>query len=156
MVGSKFIERVMGMIMKGELVWATVTWKQAHFDAVMSRLFQLPHKGTRGIGVLQRGWPSTAPDPTAPKEFSLDNVQGHVCTTWRVTIPLCGTLNIHGNTDIQGLSMRIHMLAEPSQDPQLPTSVVLTAMYGELYPGSFQVPICLRNLSAHPIMIPPK
>ena len=28
--------------------------------------------------------------------------------------------------------------------------------YGELHPGSFQVPTCLRNLSAHPIMISAK
>ena len=32
--------------------------------------------------------------------------------------------------------------------------MVLTATYGELHPGSSQVPICLRNLSAHPIVIP--
>ena len=35
MVGSKIIDRAMGMIMKGELVRATTTWKQAHFGAVM-------------------------------------------------------------------------------------------------------------------------
>ena len=38
----------------------------------------------------------------------------------------------------------------------LPTFIVLTATYGELYPGSSQVPICLRNLSANPIVIPTK
>ena len=43
MVGSKIIDRVMRMITKGELVRATVTWKQAHFGVVMSGLLQLPH-----------------------------------------------------------------------------------------------------------------
>ena len=42
-VRSKIIDRVMRMITKGELVRATVTWKQAHFDAVMSGSLQLPH-----------------------------------------------------------------------------------------------------------------
>ena len=53
-VGSKIIDRVMGMIMKEELGRATMTWKQAHFSAVMSRLLQLPHRGARGTGMLQR------------------------------------------------------------------------------------------------------
>ena len=32
-------------------------------------------------------------------------------------------------------------------------SMALTTTYGELHPGSSQVPICLRNLSIHPIVI---
>ena len=40
--------------------------------------------------------------------------------------------------------------------PPATTSVVLTATYGELHPGSSQVPICLRNLGAHSIAIPTK
>ena len=55
LVGSKIIDRALGMITKGELVGETVTWKQAHFGAVMFRLLQLPYKGARGIGALQRG-----------------------------------------------------------------------------------------------------
>ena len=38
MVGSKIIDRVMGMITKGELVREIMAWKQAHFSAVMSGL----------------------------------------------------------------------------------------------------------------------
>ena len=34
--------------------------------------------------------------------------------------------------------------------------MVLTATYEELHPGSSQVSICLRNLSAHPIEVPAK
>ena len=52
--------------------------------------------------------------------------------------------------------MWVHMLTEPAWGPQLPTSVVPTTTYGELHPGSSQVPICLRNLSGHPIVIPAK
>ena len=52
--------------------------------------------------------------------------------------------------------MQVHMLAEPATCPQLPTSVVPTTTYGELHSGSSWVPICLRNLNAHPIIIPTK
>ena len=65
------------MITKGELVKATMTWKQAHFGAVMSGSLQLPSKGTMGDrDVVKGATPSTAPDPTAPKEFCLDDNQG--------------------------------------------------------------------------------
>ena len=95
MVGSKIFDRAMGIIMKGKLVKATVTWKQAHFGAVMSGSLQLPHKGTRGWGA-ERG----VADPTVPKEFCLDDIQGHVHTTQRVTISPFGTIDIHSKTDI--------------------------------------------------------
>ena len=42
MVGSEIINRVMGMIMKGKLARATMTWKEAHFSVVMSGSLQLP------------------------------------------------------------------------------------------------------------------
>ena len=61
MVGPKVIDRVMGMIMKEELVRATTTWKQAHFGVVMSRFLQLPHKGARGDGGAVKG--SLPPQP---------------------------------------------------------------------------------------------
>ena len=44
-VGSKIIDRTMGMIMKGQLVRTTTAWKQAHFGVVMSGSLKLPHKG---------------------------------------------------------------------------------------------------------------
>ena len=52
--------------------------------------------------------------------------------------------------------MWVHVLAEPAHGPQLPVSTVPTAMYGELHASYSQVPICLRNLSVHPIVISTK
>ena len=113
MVGSKIIDRAMGMIMKGELARATVTWKQAYFSVVMAGSLQLPHKGASGDGsAVKEDTPSVASDPTVPKEFCLYNVQGHVHTTWRVTMPPFGIINIHSNTDVWGHCMQVHMLAE--------------------------------------------
>ena len=43
MVESKIIDWMMGMMTNGELVRATVTWKQAHFGVVMFGSLQLPH-----------------------------------------------------------------------------------------------------------------
>ena len=48
--------------------------------------------------------------------------------------------------------MQVYMLAEPTWGPQLPSSLVWTAIYGELHPGFSWVPFCLRN----PIVIPTK
>ena len=53
MVGSKIIDQAMGMMTKGELMRETVTWKQAHFGAVMSGSLQLPYttlKEDREVG----------------------------------------------------------------------------------------------------------
>ena len=57
MVGSMIIDRAKGIITKGELVRATMTWKQADFGTVASGLLQLPHTSVRGMGMLQRGLP---------------------------------------------------------------------------------------------------
>ena len=95
-------------------------------------------------------------DPTASREFCLDDVQEPVHTTQRVTIPLVGTISIHGNTGVWGDCMQVHLLAEAAQGPALPTSMIPTATYGELCLGSSQVPTCLRKLSAHSIEFPAK
>ena len=51
MVGSKIIDSAMSIITKGELMKMTMTWRQAHFGAVMSGSLQLPHMGSNGTGV---------------------------------------------------------------------------------------------------------
>ena len=106
MVESKIIDQVMGMMMKGELTRATATWKKDHFGAVMSGLLQLPHIDSKGNGEMgKEATPSQGSDPTASREFYLDDVQGPVQTIQKVTIPQFGTVSIHGNTDVQGHCM---------------------------------------------------
>ena len=101
MVGSKLIDRAMGMIMKGELARSTAMWKQVHFGAGLSGSLQLPNKCTKGDGGAESGvTPSVAPNPTASKEFCLDNTQGHVHTTQKVIIHPFRTINIHSLTDV--------------------------------------------------------
>ena len=137
MVRSKVIDRVMGMMTKGELVRATATWKQTNLSVVMPGLLQLPCTDSKGNGEAGKEvTPSPSSDPTAPQEVCLDGVQGPVHTTQRVTILPFGTVSIHGNTGVQGHCMWVHMLAEPAKVSQLPTSMIQTAAYGEIHPGS--------------------
>ena len=55
-VGSKIIDRAMGIITKEELAKVSTTWRQAHFS-VMSGSLQLPLKCPRGTGTSGRGHP---------------------------------------------------------------------------------------------------
>ena len=68
MVGSKIIDWAMGMMTKGELVRANVTWKQAHFGGVMSESLQFPctnsKKDTEAGKELT---PSPSSNPTASR-----------------------------------------------------------------------------------------
>ena len=45
----------MGMMTKGELTRATVTWKQAHFGVVMFGLLQLPQTDSKEDGEVRKG-----------------------------------------------------------------------------------------------------
>ena len=75
MVGSKIIDQAMRVITKGELAKVTMTWKQAHFGAVMSGSLQL------SLHWLKWNWGGKGGDPFPPrvntvevKEFCLDDV----------------------------------------------------------------------------------
>ena len=52
--------------------------------------------------------------------------------------------------------MQVDVQTELVLGPQLPAVVVPTATYGELYPGSSRVPVCLHNLSACAMDVPTK
>ena len=156
MVGSMIIDRVMGMTTKGELVRATMTWKQAHFGAVMSGSLQLPNKGTRGDrGAVKRLFPLQPLTLLHPR-----------ISTWMIArASLHHRVGQHSSIWIHQYSWQhrclraLHVGSHACQActrPQLPTSIVLTATYGELHTGSSQVPICLRNLSACSVVIPAK
>ena len=132
-----------------------MTWIQAHFRAVISGSLQLPHTGPNGTGVEKEVIHSSLRvDTMMVKEFCLDDVQGPICSTWKITIPPFGTVSVHGNTNVRGHCMWVHVLGEPMPGPRLPTTVVLTVTYGELHLGSSWVPICLCNLSAWSVKIP--
>ena len=157
MVGSKIIDRSLSCMTVGELAYATVTWWQAHFGAVMLGSLQLSHsrsdKPKPGEKLKNSSWKN---DPVEVQKSQLDGVKGTVHTTQKVTIPLFHTVKVEANTSVKGHCMKVHVLMEPALSPQLPASVVPIATYGELHPGSSRVPVCLCNLSAHAVEIPAK
>ena len=114
-VGSKIIDRVMEMITKRELARATVTWKQAHFSAVMSRLLQLPHKSVRGL-------PPLSPLISLCLRNSLWMMSRGISTPHRgLPFPHLG-LSAYMATHVQGHCMWVHVLSEPAWGPSIPLS----------------------------------
>ena len=86
-VGSKVMDRAMGIITKGELAKVTMTWRHAHFGAVMSGLLQLPHTSSNVTGVQKEVIHSCLRGDTMEvREFCLDDVRGPVKVTQKVTI----------------------------------------------------------------------
>ena len=132
MVGSKIIDRAMSIITKGELTKVTMTWRQAHFGAVMSWSLQLPYTSSNVTGVEKEEIHSSPRgDPMEVKGFGLYAVRGSAHTTWKFTIPPFSTISVHTNTSVKGHCMWVHVLMEPMPDPQLPTAVVPMMTYNQ-------------------------
>ena len=110
-VGSKIIDRALSCMTAGELACATVTWQQAHFEAVMSGLLQLSRSSSEKLKMENS---SGENDPVEAKKYQLDGVKGAVCTTQKVTIPPFQTINIKGNAGVKGHCMRVHVLTGTS------------------------------------------
>ena len=115
MVGPKLIDQAMGTMTKGELARATVTWRQAHFGAVMSRSLRLPHTMSKeDREVRKEVTPSPSFDPAASRRFCLDDVWGQVLITQKVTNPPFGTVHSHGHTGVWEHCMQVIVLAKPA------------------------------------------
>ena len=78
MVGSKIINKALSCMTAGELAYATVTWQQAHFGAVMSGLLQLSHSSSEKLKMENLSGES---DPVEVQKYQLDGVKGAVHTT---------------------------------------------------------------------------
>ena len=156
-VGTKIIDKALSLMTVGELTKATMTWRQAHFGAVMLGSLQLSHSSSDKSEMTKGATSSSQQgDPVEVQKFQLNDVKGSVCTTQKVTIPPFSTINVWANTSVKGHCMQVHVLTELVLGPQLPAAVVPTATYRELYPGSSRVPVCLHNLSACAVEVPAK
>ena len=145
MVGSKILNQAMGVTTKGELVKATMTWKQAHFGPVMSRSLQLPYTSSSRTWVEKEAIHSSLWINTVEvKEICLDDVWAQF-TLHRGLLSLCSVLSVYMAIPVSGDTVCGFMCLQSQLQPppQLPTSVVLTVTYGELHSGSSQVPIYL-------------
>ena len=136
----------MNVITKGELEKLTTMWRQVQFGAVMPGLLQLPHTNTTETGLGKEVIHSSPRgDPMEVRKFCLNDVQGLVHTTWKVTIHPFSTVSVHDNPSVKRHFMWVHRIMELMPCPQLPRAVVPMVTYGELPPGSLRVTICLCN-----------
>ena len=76
-----------------------------------------------------------------------------VKTTKPITLPPFLTTIVPGHTKLKGHGMKLNLIAEPSENNQLPSSVQCTPTYCKLEPGSNRVTVGLRNVSAKQITI---
>ena len=106
MVDTKIIDKALSLITVGELVKATMTWRQAHFGAVMLGSVQIPCGGSDQCEVTTGATSSIHQGGTVEVwKFQLNDVKGLVCTTQKVTIPPFSTINIWANTSVKGHCM---------------------------------------------------
>ena len=104
MVGTKIINKALSLMIAGELAKATMTWRQAHFGEVMSRSLQLSCSSSDKSEVTRRVTDSSQQGDTM-EVFLLNDINGLVHTTQKVTIPPFSTINIQTNTSVKGHCM---------------------------------------------------
>ena len=101
-VGFKIIDKALSLMTMGELAKATMTWRQAHFGAVMLGSLQF-FCGSSDENKIGEGakCSSQKSDPLEVQKFQLDDVKGLVCTTQKVTIPPFSTVNVWANASVR-------------------------------------------------------
>ena len=89
------------------------------------------------------------------RKVQAQQIQKHtVKTTKPITLPPFSITIVWGDTKLKGHGMKHNLISEPSENNQLPSSVQCTPTYCNLEPGSNQVTVGLRNVSAKQITIP--
>ena len=151
MVSSKIIDRAMNVISNGS--WP---WQQWCGDRSTSVQFSLGHSSCptnvqEGTEPLLKGHLlPQAPAPLHIRSFAWTMSRATSTPLRRSWSLHLRTVNVHSKTDVSGHCMWVHMLAELVESPQLPTSVVPTAMCAKLYPGSSPI----ANLSEQAKCLP--
>ena len=88
------------------------------------------------------------------RKVQAQQIQKHtVKTTKPITLPPISTTIVQGHTKLKGHGVKLNMIAEPSENNQLPSSVQCTPTYCNLEPGSNRVTVGLRNVSAKQITV---
>ena len=75
------------------------------------------------------------------------NLKSYNLATFSTTI-------VRGHTKLKGHGLKLNLIAEPSENNQLPPSVQCTPTYCNLEPGSKRVTVGLRNVLVKQITIP--
>ena len=123
-VGTKIIDKALSLMTVGELAKATMTWRQAHFGAVMLGSLQLSCSSSGKCEVTAGATSSFQQGDTMEVwKFWLNDVKGLVHTTQKVTIPPFSTVNIQANTNVKGHCMWVHVLMQKlAYVPEMPVA----------------------------------
>ena len=98
--------RLWSLMIVGELAKATMTWRQAHFRAVMLGSLQLSCSSSDKNEMEERAkCSSKRGDPVEVQKFQLDDVKSPVCTTQKVTILPFGIINVQAKPSVRGHCM---------------------------------------------------
>ena len=152
MVGTKIIDKALGLMTVGELTKAMMMWRQAHFGVVMLGSLQLSCSSSRqewgrreGRRLLSKGWPCGGVEILTRwcQRSGLHHTEDHYSTIWHHQCAgqykCWGTL--HAGSCPHGTST---------------WSQVASSSGIHLCPGSSRVPVCLCNLSTCAVGIPTK
>ena len=71
-----------------------------------------------------------------------------------ITLPSFSTTNVWGHTKLKGHGLKLNLIAEPSENNQLLSSVQCSPSYCNLEASSNRVTVGLRNVSAKQITVP--
>ena len=103
-VGTKIINKALRLMTMGELAKATMTWRQAHFGAVMSGSLQLSCRGSDKSEIGERAKCSPkGSDPVEVQKIQLDEVKGLVTPHRRslfcpLAPSMCRPISVLGDT----------------------------------------------------------
>ena len=113
--------------------------------------------GLSDTSKLSTSWKSVCFATQTRRQIQAQQIQKQtVKTTKPTTLPPFSTTVVHGHTKLKGHGLKLNLIAEPFKDSQLPSNIQCTPSYCTLEPGSNQVTVGLRNISARKITIPSK
>ena len=105
--------------------------------------------GLSDTSKLSTSWKSVCFATQTRRQVQAQQIQKEtVKTTKPTTLLPFSTTVIHGHTKLKGHGLKFNLIAEPLKDSQLSSNIQCTPAYCTLEPGSNQVTVGLRNISA--------
>ena len=98
---------------------------------------------------LSTSWKTVCFATQTRRQIQAQQIQRQtVKTTKPITLPPFSTTVVHGHTKLKGHGLKLNLTAEPIKNSQLSSNIQCTPTYCTLEPGSNQVTVGLRNISA--------
>ena len=110
--------------------------------------------GTLDQSKLTTPWKTVCCATQSWRKVQAQQIQKNSQTTKPITLPPFSTTIVKGHTKLKGHGMGLNLIADPSENNQLPPSVQCTPTYCNLEPGSNSITVGLRKVLAKQITIP--